>query len=120
MDRSWAAASGGKGRLMLVDGVGGIGKTRLIEATSDLAEASGGVVLHGRCHPAERSLFLQPFVDALRPVLLGSSDAELGELLREHSRTLGPSPPGARGDRRGERIGARPRQRSSVGARTTP
>ena len=26
----------------------------------------------GRCHPAERSLFLQPYVDALRPVLLGA------------------------------------------------
>ncbi len=37
-----------------------------------LAEDTGGLVLTGRCHPAERSLFLQPFVDALRPVLLGA------------------------------------------------
>ncbi len=85
MDGAWAAAGGGEGRLVLVDGVGGIGKTRLLDATSDLAESSGGLVLRGRCHPAERSLFLQPYVDALRPVLLGSSDAELRSLLREHT-----------------------------------
>ena len=85
MDRSWAAATAGEGGLVLVDGVGGIGKTRLLDATSELAESTGGLALQGRCHPAERSLFLQPFVDALRPVLLGSSDAELGDLLREHT-----------------------------------
>ena len=85
IDRAWAAAGAGEGRLVLVDGVGGIGKTRLLDATSDLVESTGGLVLRGRCHPAERSLFLQPFVDALRPVLLGSSDAELGALLREHT-----------------------------------
>ena len=64
MERSWAAATAGEGGLVLVDGVGGIGKTRLLDATGDLAESTGGLVLQGRCHPAERSLFLQPFVDA--------------------------------------------------------
>ena len=33
--------------------------------------APGGVCSRSRCHPTERSLFLQPYVDALRPVLLG-------------------------------------------------
>ena len=70
IDRAWADAGAGPGGLVLVDGVGGIGKTRLLDATRDLAESTGGLVLRGRCHPAERSLFLQPYVDALRPVLL--------------------------------------------------
>jgi tetratricopeptide (TPR) repeat protein len=31
----------------------------------DVAERTGGTVIHARCYEAERSLFLQPFVDAL-------------------------------------------------------
>ncbi|MFD0472360.1 hypothetical protein ACFQ0B_31715 [Nonomuraea thailandensis] len=32
-----------------------------------MAGATGGTVLRARCHEIERALFLQPFVDALRP-----------------------------------------------------
>ena len=85
LDRLWSDAGAGVGHLVLVEGVGGIGKTRLLDATADLAEAGGGLVLRARCHPAERSLFLQPYVDALRPVLLGLGTADLAELLREHT-----------------------------------
>ena len=85
LDRLWADAGAGVGHLVLVEGVGGIGKTRLLDATADLAEAGGGLVLRARCHPAERSLFLQPFVDALRPVLLGLGTTDLADLLREHT-----------------------------------
>ncbi len=85
MDRSWAAAGAGEGQLVLVDGEGGIGKTRLLDAAAELAESTGGLVLRGRCHPAESSLFLQPYVDALRPVLLGLGVMELGDLLGEHA-----------------------------------
>ncbi len=85
VDRLWAAAGSGEGRLLLVDGTGGIGKTRLLEATAELAESSGGLVLGGRCHRAERSLFLQPYVDALRATLLGLGAAELTDLLHEHT-----------------------------------
>ena len=85
LDRAWAEAGTGVGRLVLVDGEGGIGKTRLLDAVADLAGATGGLALRGRCHPSERSLFLQPFVDALRPVLLRLGDADLADLLREHT-----------------------------------
>lgn len=85
LDRSWADAGTGSGRLVLVDGEGGIGKTRLLDAVADLAESSGGLALRGRCHPSERSLFLQPFVDALRPLLLRLGDTDLADLLREHT-----------------------------------
>ena len=93
--------------------------------------ATGGRVLRGRCHPAERSLFLQPFVDALRPALLEAAPAALAApgprprrrlgLARARARRGGhadraaagrrrpPAPPGLR--RRGRRpapAGARP------------
>ncbi len=85
VNRLWAEAGGGVGHLVLVEGVGGIGKTRLLDAAADLADSSGGLVLRARCHPAERSLFLQPYVDALRAPLLALGAAELAELLREHA-----------------------------------
>lgn len=70
--------------LLVVEGEAGIGKTRLLEALTDRAVATGGLVLNGRCHPAERSLFLQPYVDALRPVLLSSPPTRLATLVRDH------------------------------------
>ena len=85
LDRSWAAAGARSGGLVLLEGQGGIGKTRLLDAVADLAESSGGLVLRGRCHPAERSLFLQPYADALRPTLLGLGSADLAGVLREHA-----------------------------------
>lgn len=62
IERSWSEAAAGAGHLVLVDGVGGIGKTHLLDATADLAEATGALVIRGRGQPAERSLFRQPFV----------------------------------------------------------
>ncbi|CUR58778.1 hypothetical protein NOCA1160053 [metagenome] len=70
--------------LVLVVGEGGIGKTRLLDAVADLGTTTGGQVLRGRCHPAERSLFLQPFVDALRPALAGLQHDQLAATLRGH------------------------------------
>jgi DNA-binding SARP family transcriptional activator len=82
---AWSGlASRGRSRLLLVEGEAGIGKTRLLDAVADLAAATGGRVLRGRCHPAERSLFLQPFVEALRPVLLDASPGALADLVRNH------------------------------------
>ncbi|SEC99973.1 Predicted ATPase [Nocardioides exalbidus] len=70
---AWRSAVAGDGRagVVLVVGEGGIGKTGLLEAVAASCAATGGQVLRGRCHPAERSLFLQPYVDALRPLLSG-------------------------------------------------
>lgn len=82
---AWATAvSGGRPDLVLVVGEGGIGKTRLLDAVADLGSATGGTVLRGRCHPAERSLFLQPFVDSLRPALAGLPRDQLAATVRDH------------------------------------
>ena len=66
---AWEAASRGRPTVLLLAGEAGIGKTRLAEAMVATATATGGRVLVGRCYTAERSLFLQPFVDALGPAL---------------------------------------------------
>lgn len=84
-DRAWAqAGTSAQGHLLLVEGEAGIGKTRFLDAVSELAAATGGRVLPGRCHPTERSLFLQPFMDAVRPALLESPLPRLSALLRDH------------------------------------
>ncbi len=65
LDRAWSAARGGRAAVVLVSGEGGIGKTRLAAELAARAEATGGLVLRSRCFSGERSLFLQPLVDAL-------------------------------------------------------
>ena len=85
LDRAWSAASAGTCGLVVVDGEPGIGKTHVLRAAAELAGSTGGLVLTSRCRPAERSLFLQPYVDALRPVLLKESASRLRELLDGHA-----------------------------------
>jgi len=63
--QAWSAASAGEGGVVLIVGEAGIGKTRLAGEAVWVAESTGGLVLQARCYVAERSLFLQPFVDAL-------------------------------------------------------
>jgi len=84
LDGAWADAAGGYPRLLLVTGVPGIGKTRLLAEAARVAEEAGGLVLSARCHPGERSLFLQPFVEAVRPVLVGIPVDRLRELVAGH------------------------------------
>ena len=67
------------------------------------AEADGATVLRTRCYETERSLFLQPVVEAIMPVVSRTPAATLRELLGEHAPAaaallpeaaalLGPSP----------------------------
>ncbi len=84
VERAWSDAVRGRGGLLVVEGEAGIGKTRLLDAAEELVGRTGGQVLRPRCHPAERSLFLQPFLDALRPVLLDQHEGALAGLLRDH------------------------------------
>ncbi|MEJ2860162.1 ATP-binding protein [Actinomycetospora flava] len=90
----WDAATRGASGLVLLAGEAGIGKTRLAGEVTRLAAATGSRVASARCHGAERSLFLQPVVDALGPVLIpdaGRSPALAG---------LFPGLPGEPGDDR--------------------
>jgi DNA-binding SARP family transcriptional activator/tetratricopeptide (TPR) repeat protein len=62
---AWNAAAAGTGSFVLVSGEAGIGKTRLCDELAAVAESTGGTVLRTRCYETERSLFLQPVVDAI-------------------------------------------------------
>ncbi len=103
LSRLWSAAVAGEPALVLLAGEAGIGKTRLAAEAIRLAEHTGGAVVQARCYEAERSLFLEPIVDALRGVvvstppdavrtLAGDSAATLGELVPEVRSILRPMP----------------------------
>lgn len=74
--RHLEAASRGQGRMVLVDGEVGIGKTRLVQELLDQAESDsfGSAqdkfhLLIGRCYESEMALPYQPLVEALRGYL---------------------------------------------------
>ncbi len=84
----WSATVSGHGGLSLVLGTVGVGKRVLVDHVVARAQASGAQVLRTTCRESERSLFLQPLVDVMRPVLLGRPPAEVRELLREWAAPL--------------------------------
>ena len=105
-----AAGGVGRGRrgrpgLITIVGEAGIGKTALAEALAAEAAGDGGTVLQTRCYETERSLFLQPIVEAIAPVVTSTPANMLRQLLGEHATAaagllpevaaiLGPPPPG--------------------------
>ena len=102
---AWTTAAGGQPGLVTIVGEAGIGKTALAELLAAEAAENGGTVLRTRCYETERSLFLQPIVEAIAPVMASASASTLRELLGEHAAAaagllpevaaiLGPPPPG--------------------------
>jgi len=59
----------GRGRLVLVAGEPGIGKTRLVEELANRAEARGAMVTWGRCQEVDGAPPYWPWVQVLRAVL---------------------------------------------------
>ncbi|MFV1948561.1 MAG: ABC transporter substrate-binding protein [Anaerolineales bacterium] len=76
----WAAAQSGPGRMILVSGEAGVGKTRLLEKFSTDLRSLGRRVLWGRCYEFERQLPYQPIAEALRPALLELAAQDLSKL----------------------------------------
>ena len=60
------AAAGPDGRLVVIEGEAGIGKTRLATELVRRARAGGAVVLEARCHDDEAGLPYGPVVELLR------------------------------------------------------
>ena len=81
LSAAWAQAGGDGPGVVLIVGEAGIGKTVLAEALAADAASAGAVVLQARCYETERSLFLQPVVDALLPTVTRLSAADLRYLL---------------------------------------
>jgi DNA-binding SARP family transcriptional activator len=98
---SWSEAVAGRSSLVVIAGEAGIGKTTLAGEIVRLVDRTGGAVAHARCYEAERSLFLQPLVDAIRSIVLstppdvvrdlcGEWEGTLAELIPEVGRILRP------------------------------
>src|SRR5215211_1930738 len=75
------AANRGDGRLAVLSGEAGIGKTRLADELARLARQLGWAVLWGTCSEAELSLPYLPFVAAPGNYLDGQSTSAVGERL---------------------------------------
>jgi len=94
---TWARAADGTAALVLITGEAGIGKTTLAEAVAAEASANGATVLRTRCYEAERSLFLQPILDAIEPVLTAMTATSARLLLGEHAQAMASLVPEAAG-----------------------
>jgi DNA-binding SARP family transcriptional activator len=108
-------ALAGEGRLFLVGGEPGIGKSRLVEQLARIARERGAEVLVGRCWEAGGAPAYWPWVQALRLYLrdrdpetlrdqLGRGASDLAQILPELNELYGelPSPP--TGDPEGARF----------------
>jgi DNA-binding SARP family transcriptional activator len=85
---AWARAVVGHPCLVVITGEAGIGKTALAAHLEAEAGQDGATVLGTRCYEAEQSLFLQPIVDAVTPVVSRMTGAVLRDLLGEHAPVL--------------------------------
>ena len=63
------------GRLVVLEGEAGIGKTRLAEEFAAHAMAAGATTIGGRCYDGESGLAYQPLVEGLRAALAGQADS---------------------------------------------
>lgn len=79
-----ASATAGSGRLALLTGEAGIGKTRTATALAEEAREKGALVAWGRCHQAEGAPAYWPWLQALRALtaeLPRSAQRELRSIL---------------------------------------
>jgi DNA-binding SARP family transcriptional activator len=94
ISRCWAAATSGRSAVLLIAGEAGIGKSRLAAEAVRVARATGGTILQAQCHEIERSLFLQPFVDALAPRVTRLAWPVLREMVGDRAGVLARLIPG--------------------------
>jgi DNA-binding CsgD family transcriptional regulator len=74
-----AAAVGGHGRVVLVAGEPGIGKTRLAEELAAQATACGALVLWGRCWEGEGAPAFWPWIQVVRAYVQTAEPTALGQ-----------------------------------------
>jgi predicted ATPase len=87
LSRAWNGARRGGGRVALVEGEAGVGKTRLVEELARRVVAQAGLVLRGRCHEAETVLPYGLMADVMgsaleAPGLAGTDTQWLAEVSR--------------------------------------
>ena len=98
----WTAAAGGHPGVLVVAGTAGSGKTSICRELARQARSTGAAVLWSACHEAERSLFLQPLLDALRAHFGAIPPGRVRTLAGEWGGTLGELMPDLRSILAGE------------------
>ena len=83
-----AQASEGNGRVALIVGEAGVGKSRLLRAMTDEARAQGFFVLQGACFEAERSIPYAPLLDLVRLFASTAPPAVVAHVLRPAANDL--------------------------------
>jgi class 3 adenylate cyclase/tetratricopeptide (TPR) repeat protein len=76
LEQLWDAAKGGDGRVVLIRGEAGIGKSRLARYLRDLSARTGGNPLQGSCSPYYTSTAFHPLAHMLNRRLGLSSEAD--------------------------------------------
>lgn len=84
---AWKGVFRGQGRILLVEGESGVGKSRLADEFQRWVVAEGGTVLRGRSYDRQAGLPYEPVVEVLRsaldaPGLAGTSAEWLVEVAR--------------------------------------
>lgn len=105
LDRCWADIERGTGRLALVSGEPGIGKTALVARKAASVKAGAGIVLYGRCDE-EFGVAYQPFVAALGQLIAEMPEPVLGAHLEEYGPHLAYLIPSLRRRLRGDSASA--------------
>jgi DNA-binding SARP family transcriptional activator len=93
----WDGAAAGHGRLAVVSGEAGVGKSYLALGLSDQVTRGGGLALVGRCYEFEATLPYQAIVDWLRAVANSVRQADLPPVYRSALIRLAPDVMGTAG-----------------------
>jgi DNA-binding SARP family transcriptional activator len=80
---------GNRGRVVILVGEAGVGKTRLVSELTACADAAGRRVLLGRCHESEQILPFAPWLSVLKAARVTGDEAQLGGLPAPMRRELG-------------------------------
>ena len=100
LERAFLSAASGRGRMVLLAGEPGIGKTHLAETIAGRARARGAEVYWGRCYEGEGAPAFWPWVQLLRSMVdnlpadvvqaaLGAGAVDIGQLVPEVKEIVG-------------------------------
>jgi DNA-binding NarL/FixJ family response regulator len=87
-EQALTATATGHGRLLLLSGEAGIGKSRFIRALAERADGRGFVVVTGYCNEQDRDFPFAPLLDALRQDMQRVGTAEMQTRFGEDRSTL--------------------------------
>ena len=82
IESALAEASNGSGKLVVVEGRAGIGKTALVDAARDVADANGMRIVRARATELESGFAWGVVRQLFEPILFAETQDELDELLQ--------------------------------------